>query len=238
MKPELYHSHHNLYKDDLAFWHDLTAQFGQPVLELGCGTGRVLLPLRQQGINVIGLDLEPAMLAVLKTQDPAAPVLAADLRQFHFSTLFPLILLPCNTWSIFTAPQRQAALNTITRHLTPGGCFCVSLPNPAILIDLGDSDDIEIEDTFPHPQTGNPVQVSSTWETRDEHITVFWHYDHLLPDGQIERTTHHISHQLDQTETYLNELHAAGFEITTWGDFDRSLYDEDSPSLIVQAVKH
>ena len=62
MLPLLYHAHHNRYKEDLPFWLELAARHGDPVLELGCGSGRVLLALAQDGYQVYGLDNDPGML--------------------------------------------------------------------------------------------------------------------------------------------------------------------------------
>jgi SAM-dependent methyltransferase len=74
MFPPLYHAHHNLYADDLPFWLDLAGKVDGPVLELGCGTGRVLLPLAQAGRQVYGLDNDWEMLRFLANR------LTPDLR--------------------------------------------------------------------------------------------------------------------------------------------------------------
>ena len=62
MFPELIHAHHNRHLEDLPFWLDLAGETGDPLLELGCGTGRLLVPLGQAGHRVIGVDHDPAML--------------------------------------------------------------------------------------------------------------------------------------------------------------------------------
>ena len=53
-----------------------------------------------------------------------------------------------------------------------------------------------MDETFTHPVTGNPVQVSSGWQRTRSHFTVTWHYDHLLPDGEVERLTVQSRHDL------------------------------------------
>ena len=53
MLPSVYHAHHNRHLEDLPFWLDLAAQTGDPLLELGCGTGRVLIPLAQAGYRTL-----------------------------------------------------------------------------------------------------------------------------------------------------------------------------------------
>ena len=235
MKPELYHKHHTGYQEDLPYWLTLADQAGGTALELGCGTGRVLTPLRSEGIQVFGLDNDLRMLSYLKYLDATAPVFLADLTCFQLGWTFPLILLPCNTYSTLPTAQRQDALACIASHLEPGGTFAASLPNPADLIGMGDSEEADPEEHFTHPGDGAPVQVSSSWQTREHAVTIYWHYDHLQPDGQVERTTHHTAHQLDPVDTYLEELAEAGFQGTTFGEFDGTPYHPEADFLIIEA---
>ena len=94
----------------------------------------------------------------------------------------------------------------------------------------------EIEEIFPHPVDGEPVQVSSTWQRRAGRFTAAWQYDHLLPDGRVERCAAQVSHELLPVERYAEEFRAAGLSIETqYGDFDRSAYTESSPQLILLA---
>jgi hypothetical protein len=118
-----------------------------------------------------------------------------------------------------------------------GGIFAASLPSPDDLIAMGDSGEEGPEETFTHPETGNPVQVSSSWQTRDNEVTIYWHYDHLHPTGQVTRTTNSTTHQLDPTEKYLEELQTNGFEVHTFGDFTRDAFTPDSSTLILEARK-
>lgn len=237
MDPALYHGHHTTYSKDLPYWFTLADRAQKPILELGCGTGRILSALRQDRFEIYGLDLDENMLKYLKSQDPDAPAFRSDMTHFHLGINFGLILLTCNTYSTLTAAQREQALKTISAHLIPGGIFAASLPSPNDLIAMGDSDEEGPEETFLHPVTGNPVQVSSSWQTDKNQVTIFWHYDHMRPDGQTTRTTHSTTHQLDPTERYVEELKAHGFELKTFGDFAQRRFTEDSSNLILEAKK-
>ena len=140
MFPQLYHTHHNRNLEDLPFWLELAAQAGDPILELGCGTGRVLIPLAQAGYRTVGLDNDPAMLKFLQTQlGPGIPhspeLIEADISEFELARQFPLIILPCNTFSTLSNEQRLDCLGCVRRHLRYGGIFAVSLPNPELLLD-------------------------------------------------------------------------------------------------------
>lgn len=241
MLARLYHAHHSRHLEDLPLWLELARQLGGPVLELGCGSGRVLLQLARAGYMVIGLERDAGMLSVLReNMEPRLQgrvgLLQGDMAAFGFERRFPLILLPCNTYSTLSAGQRQATLDCVRRHLHPQGLFAASLPNPALLRRLPRHAEPEIEESFPHPCDGEPVQVSSGWERTSTDYTVNWYYDHLLPDGRVERLTTQVSHGLALAETYLAELEAAGLRrVECYGDFDRSPYSLQSPSLILLA---
>jgi len=239
MLPPLYHAHHSRHMEDLPFWFELAAQTGGPILELGCGTGRVLIPLAQAGYCTIGLDHDLSMLIYLHSnmgqQLKYVPLIfVADIARFNLAGQFPLIILPCNTFSTLSDRDRRSGLNFVRRHLRKDGIFTVCLPNPELLLRLPIRSEVEIEDEFIHPLTGNPVQVSSAWQRRKHTFNVTWIYDHLLPDGAVERTEAKTLHQLILLKNYMADIEDAGLKVKDiYGDFDRSEYAPDSPYLIL-----
>jgi SAM-dependent methyltransferase len=241
--PVLYHAHHSLHAEDLPFWLDLAACQPGPILELGCGTGRVLLALARYGYRVYGLDKDLAMLAFLLRNTPPdlaaqALVIQADFTNFHLAQHFGLILLTCNTFSTLNGDARRAVLECVYRHLRPGGLFAVSMPNPRLLWELPARAEPEVEEVFPYPLDGEPVQVSSAWHRTKQHLVVDWHYDYLQSDGHVQRLSARVKHFLVPDETYLREVRQAGFaSLSTFGDFDRSAYTNEAASLIILAYK-
>ena len=241
MLPTLYHTHHSLHSEDLSFWLELAGSSKDPILELGCGTGRVLVPLAQQGHILCGLDSDFSMLAFLHANLPemlkaSVHIFQADFAHFNLSQKFGLILMPCNTYSTLSAPLRQATLHNVRRHLQPNGRFAFSMPNPVIFKRLSAHSETELEEIFIHPASGEPVQVSSGWQRDRKHFTIFWHYDHLLSNGEVQRTSTQTRHNLEAMPIYLDEIRAAGFqELKLFGDFDRAEFVEDSPYAIVMA---
>jgi SAM-dependent methyltransferase len=239
--PQLYHAHHKDYREDLPFWSGLAKQEGDPILELGCGTGRVTLPLARAGYTVFGLDHDPGMLALLRRQladepKPLVHLIQGDMTNFSFDTRFPVIICPCNTFSTLDSSARQATLINITHHLTQGGIFAFSVPNPALLATIEPSSEAVIENILDHPVSRNPLQISSQWKRNENRVTVHWHYDHLLPDGQVERHTISTSHSLTPMASYLDELIENGLSIeATYGDFNRTAYTPETPFLIIIA---
>lgn len=237
--PLLYHAHHMQHMEDFPFWLNLANRYGDPILELGCGSGRLLLPLAEAGYQVYGLDHHSGMLSLLKDRlgenlRQHTHLCLADLTAFHFGIRFPLILLPCNTFSTLNSTQRKANLARVKEHLQPSGRYAFSLPNPTALESISPEGDPETEDFFLHPIDGEPVQVSSSWSRSKTHFTVYWYYDHLLSDGTIERSTVEVGHELINTQTYLAEIGAAGLEIVEiYGDYDGTAYHDDAPYLIL-----
>lgn len=243
MFPVLYHAHNIRNLEDLAFWLDLAEKWGDPVLELGCGTGRVLLSLANAGYTVYGLDSDFAMLEFLRTQMPfhlAARVnlIQGDMSDFSLATQFPLIILPCNTYSTLSQATRTAALVRIRQHLLPGGVFAMSMPNPSLLKRLPQHAEPEIEESFTHPLDGEPVQVSSAWHKTNTQVEITWIYDHLLANGEMERTVYQVTQQIIPLKEIEEEHRNAGLIITAmYGDFDGSPFSSHSTYLILTAQK-
>lgn len=235
----LYHAHHCQQPEDISFWVGLAEERGAPVLELGCGSGRVALALARAGYSTYGLDREAGMLAYLAAQveaeiRPRLHIFQADLTQFHLAQRFPLIILPCNTYSTLSPGERRSALHCAARHLQAGGCFAVSLPNPAGLADLPSLSDPELEAIFPHPWDGEPVQVSAGWRRSAGQIIFDWHYDHLLPDGRVSRHSLQVYQNLTTVEVYLEEFLLAGLKPAfLYGDYQRLSYSPAAPHLIL-----
>jgi predicted RNA methylase len=94
------------YSADLALWEEMAGEAGGPVLELGCGTGRVALHLARRGYPVVGVDLDPELVAALSERAGGLPVqaIAADARDFSSRPMFPLPWPRCRCCSCFPTP--------------------------------------------------------------------------------------------------------------------------------------
>lgn len=242
--PWLYHLHHLHHDEDIPFWLDLANHLKGPILELGCGTGRVFVPLVAAGYRPVGLDVDLERLKYLQDRlEPRVKSFTAlfqgNLAAYHISQKFGLIFLACNTMSMLPIETRQSAFSRIYSHLASHGRFAASLPNPLLLAGLAETGAEEVEEVFSHPITTNPIQVSSEWRRVDQSIIIFrWYYDHLLPDGRVERSSIESEHFITSINEIQDELLASGLTIEeAYGDFDQSPYNAESPHLIILVRK-
>lgn len=239
----LYHAHHQGYMEDIPFWKEMAARHGDPILELGCGTGRILIPLALEGYLIYGLDIDFGMLKVLIRNQLLSSmmhlnVFQADASVFHLALEFSLILMSCNTFSTFEEKRRQAILKSVNAHLSTGGAFVISVPNPVLLEKLPARGEGELDEIIQHPITGNPVQVMNSWHRKGQLFNLKWHYDHLSPDGTVDRLTFMVNHHIVHPDNYYAEFLSAGWSfIDVFGGFDNSEYGPDSTYLILKATK-
>lgn len=243
INPVLYNLHHMNEIEDIPFWIAMAEQVGGPILELGCGTGRLLIPLAIKGFSVLGLDNNLPMLSFCRRQIPQEllnriGIFQADIQEFHLEKKFSFIIFACNTYSTLTEYARKRAISRIVDHLNEEGVITISMPNPHQLAALPVYGEPEIETLVIHPTTGNPIQISSEWRRKEQIVEFLWHYDHMLPDGQVSRQTIKSRQNLLMPEVYQAELVGANLEIINqFGDFDRSNFHDESPSLIFVARK-
>jgi SAM-dependent methyltransferase len=105
-------------------------------LELGCGTGRILLPIANAGVACVGIDASPAMLAVLREKQPPPhlEVVQASMQTFDLGDRrFPLITAPFRVMShLLDVEDQLASLARVRRHLAPGGTFALDLFDPKL----------------------------------------------------------------------------------------------------------
>jgi SAM-dependent methyltransferase len=227
------------YTLDLDFYLNLLRRTGGPFLDLACGTGRVALAMAGEGYEAVGLDSSEAMLALArKKAGSRIQVVRGDLRTFELGRAFPLVAITLNSFMhLLEISDQVAALDRITRHLTPGGRAVVSTINP-YCVSLHD-----IEAKLIHEFTKWDPEHES-WVTklsaRDvdtveqiEHVTYFY-------DEVKGRDVQRLVATLDFRYTYRYELELlmrqAGLEpVAVYGSYDLEPYEITSPSLIIVA---
>jgi SAM-dependent methyltransferase len=121
---------------DVAFWRDFAGRINGRTLELGCGTGRVLLPVARSGIEIVGVDRSASMLAIARDRlrrlrtPVRASLVRGDLRHLPFDRAkpFDLVIAPYGVLqSLVRDRDLTATLRTVIDLLAPGGVFALDL---------------------------------------------------------------------------------------------------------------
>lgn len=118
------------YTADLPLWEELARETGGPVLDLGCGTGRVALHLARRGHEVVGLDADAALVAACNERAAGLPAhaKAGDARNFELQQSFALAIAPMQLVQLLgDAAERKACLARVAHHLRPGGRAALAL---------------------------------------------------------------------------------------------------------------
>ncbi len=126
-----------VFDGDLPLYLDLARAQGQKVLEIPCGSGRVLVPLARAGFNVTGIDVSPHMLALAQAKLNAIPnaterLVQADMRDFQLDESdFDLAIVAVKSFAYLTEPDDQLrCLRQIHAHLRPGGLLAIDFMHP------------------------------------------------------------------------------------------------------------
>ncbi|MEN8097700.1 MAG: class I SAM-dependent methyltransferase [Chloroflexota bacterium] len=244
---ELYDILYQDYTQDIDFYCSMAEQSGGSILELGCGTGRTLIPIAQAGHRIIGLDSSQEMLdlaadKVANLEDASKVHLEqGTMTSFSFDESFSLVTVPFNTFLHLPSRNDQIiALKNIHQHLLPDGRVIIDLPSPTSITDATHDGSMVLERQFELADVGATLlQFSSTrLDMESQLYYVTWIYDWILANGETHRRV------IPMTLRYLFPIEAsrmfsdAGLELVeTYGDFDQSPYDEESESLILVGVK-
>jgi SAM-dependent methyltransferase len=149
-------------RDDIDYYAGLAASSPGPILEIGCGTGRVTIPMATSGARVTGMDLCPDMLAVAQSKVAALPesvgnrieLVRGDMTGFDLGRTFPLIVTPFRPFQHLATPKEQkACLDSVRKHLAPGGTFVLDIfdPDLDILTDRGRAEEFGDEEPIDLP---------------------------------------------------------------------------------------
>jgi SAM-dependent methyltransferase len=230
-------------RNDVAFYVDAAQQAGSPVLELGCGTGRVLIPTARAGVDIVGVDLSSHMLEVCRQrlQQESAEVqqrvrlLQADMRNFELNEAFTLATLPFRPFQhLLTVQDQLACLTSIRRHLVDDGALILDLFNPSLdfLVNRAIGEEFAEEPEFTMPDGRKIVRRHKTVaQDRFNQIGDFeliYYVTH--PDGRQERLVHAFRMRYVFRFEAEHLLARAGFEVEhLYADYDKKPYGSTYP---------
>jgi len=244
----LYDWQHRELVEDISFFVELAKQHGSPVLEVGCGTGRVIIPLAREGIRVVGVDLSSHMLAIArrKIDDEAAEVRErielqqGDMRDFSLGREFPCVFVP--QAAVFHLDGQEAvrgSFRNFHEHTKPGGVILVDVVSPDRMKNQEVGREVMVGERIA-PETGlrNRELNEKLYIDRERQVVCCKH-SFIVGEGDRERRI-----EVQQKYRWLEEQEAVALfrevgcrEVTVFGDYDRSPFGESSPRLILLARK-
>ena len=234
-------------RPDVSFYVEAATEAGSPVLEVGCGTGRVLIPTALAGTAIVGLDMSPHMLAVCRrrlreediTVQHRAELVQADMRQFDLDRLFTLAMIPFRPFQhLLTVDEQLSCLASIWRHLVDGGRLVFDVFNPFLewIVATPSSEEGGDEPEFATPD-GRRVMRKQRTLTRDRVRQVDQHeliYYVTYPDGRQERVVHAFPLRYLFRFEVEHLLARAGFQLEhLYAGFDKSPYGSTYPGDLV-----
>jgi SAM-dependent methyltransferase len=144
------------------FWLSQAKIHGSPILELGCGTGKLAIPLAEAGFSVVGLDNSPALLQFAANKSDDVRWVEGDMRRFELNEKFALIMLPSNNLGHLHTPEDfRGCIGSVKRHLRPGGVFVIDVFAPNLKLLLRDADEEYVLDEYDNPEGQGRVRVTA-----------------------------------------------------------------------------
>ena len=241
---DVYDSVYAYVRDDIPFYVEAARRLGGPVLELGCGTGRVSIPIAKAGIDIVGLDSSSAMLDVARRKMRGMAqgsghlrLVNADMADFSIDSRFNLVICPFRGFlSLLTVDDQSRALESVRRHLRAGGelIFNIFVPDLDMLTQEGDVP-YHFRDVT-DPETGQRLVLwhQSKYDNHNQIIDVRLIAEALDGEGTVTRRFYR-DFQLRYVHRW--EMHhlleLCDFEVLAlYGDFDKSPFDESSTEMV------
>jgi SAM-dependent methyltransferase len=224
-------------KIDGTLFLDIIRQANGPILELGCGYGRITIPLAQHGIkDLTGLELSAPSLAYARSKAGDLPIhwVEGDVRDFHLNRRFSLIFARgCVFDFMLTRADQEAMLARVHAHLADDGRFMVDTMSkmPKEMVNAPDE---FAWFTLTHPN-GREIYVSGTdrFDYARQHWiqTCYERWD--KPDGELVRPPNELILRYTMPQDMESILHYNGFSIVEkYADYDGTPVTEDQPATV------
>jgi SAM-dependent methyltransferase len=253
--PVLYDFEYDDQREDVEWYRARAREFStsHPILELGAGTGRITVPLLEDGHRLVAVDRKQSMLDRLKVKvdrihDARLDIAEADICDLpQHARSVGMVLAPFNVlMHLYTWDRLLACFEEVERVLRPGGKFCFDVLLPDLEWLLLDPDLHHCRTRFIHPETKRAMVYSTNHsydhETQVAHIRIHYH-DAIGRGARVRpdvppRKTVQLAHRQIWPEELRCLLKLAGLELRSLeGDFDGDRLTHDAESQVVVAQK-
>ncbi|HEU5226291.1 MAG TPA: class I SAM-dependent methyltransferase [Ktedonobacteraceae bacterium] len=236
-----YDIEHARFSEDLDMYYNFAELCGGRILELACGSGRVLVPLACEGYELTGVDTSPAMLKLASQHLQANKVesrcvlVQQNICTLHLEQKFRLAFIALGSFAHITKrKEQQLALEAVRAHLSTGGTFIVDISNDDARYMEELSGQMLHQGTWQSPDGTLVTHFVSPASAMDRHQLELTHfYDQHQQGGPVQRTvvtTHLYLFERPELEMLLER---AGFVVKDiYGDYDLSPYQLESPRMI------
>jgi SAM-dependent methyltransferase len=238
-------------RSDLDFYLDYARSAEGKILELGCGTGRLLIPIAAAGHEIVGLDLSAYMLAKCREKLQGQPeevqervrIVQGSMTCFDLGETFVLVTVPFRTFQhLLSVAEQVACLGCVNRHLAAGGKLILDLFQVDLryLVDPASAEQREdpVGVELPGGRTLRRAHRLAAWHPVEQYndVEIIYHVTH--PDGRIEQLVQAFPIRYFFRYEVEHLLACCGFRVAgLFGNFDRSPLKYDSPEMIFVAVK-
>jgi SAM-dependent methyltransferase len=238
-------------REDVNFFVEMAQRSEGPVLEIGCGTGRVLIPTARAGIEVVGLDLSSSMLSICQEKLLGEPketqmkvsLIHKDMRNFDLGREFHLVTVPFRPFQhLITVEEQLSCLASINHHLVRGGNLILDVFNPSLSFLVDEQFFVETRDgpEFIMPD-GRKVIRYHRVASRDlfnqvQDIEIIYYVTY--PDGRMERLVHSFLMRYLFRYEAEHLLARSGFQVeNVYADYDKSPYGSKYPGELIFVAK-
>ena len=224
--------------EDIPFYLNQIKKFGEPVLELACGTGRITIPLAERGVDISGLDISESMLSIARKKSIEKGIsvdwVRADCRNFILGKKFNLIFFPFNSIAhLHDLESIELCFTCIRKHLKEGGRFIIDMFNPRLDLLIRDTSQRYPVEQIPDPDGHGTITITETiqYDSASQVNRVKWYYKKGR-DGIEEVKDLNMRIFFPQELDML--LHYNGFAIEDkFGDYNETPFISSSPKQLV-----